>query len=113
MKNKVTVSPSNASPTPSMVYSTRSHHQRLQEEPQEDAPVEEPTEVEPEPLPDFSNVQLRLNTDRDLDLVGKRECDIRWMVTSRSYVPTRTYDPDFLSKIGMDTEFASIFHAIG
>lgn len=76
IKDNVMGYPSNASPTPSMVSNTRSHRQHLEEELEEDAPVEELMEVELETIPNFCNVEPQLNTDKDLDLAGKRERDI-------------------------------------
>ncbi|GJN41029.1 hypothetical protein PR202_gn00351 [Eleusine coracana subsp. coracana] len=69
MKDKVMGSPSNASPTPFAVYNTRSRRSYLEEEPHTTVEVEEPMEVEPRDMPNYNHIELRLNSDNDLDLM--------------------------------------------
>lgn len=69
-----------------MVYNTRSCCKCLEEELEEDAPVDVAMEVEPEPITDLSNVDLQLISDSDLNLVGKREHYINPMITDKRMI---------------------------
>jgi hypothetical protein len=48
-----------------------------------------------------------------LDLEGDREMQAYNLVKDRVFVHMPLYDSNLLGKIGMDTEFASIFKACG
>ena len=51
--------------------------------------------------------------DPHLDLEGKREMQAYNLIENHEFIHTPAYDPDLLQKIGMDTEFATIWKAIG
>jgi hypothetical protein len=48
-----------------------------------------------------------------LDLEGDREMQVYNLVKDHVFVHMPLYDSNLLGKIGMDTEFASIFKACG
>ena len=51
--------------------------------------------------------------DAHLDLEGDREMQAYNLIKNHKFVHMPTYDPDLLQKIGMDTEFATIWKAVG
>nr|ABA96943.1 hypothetical protein LOC_Os12g15130 [Oryza sativa Japonica Group] len=55
----------------------------------------------------------RLLNDIDLDLVSDQERQAYYMLSDREYAHTREYSPELLKKIGMDTEFHTIWKAVG
>ena len=48
-----------------------------------------------------------------LDLDGDREMQAYNLIKNHEFIHTLAYDPDLLQKIGMDTEFSTIWKAIG
>ena len=48
-----------------------------------------------------------------LDLRDDRERQASAMIKNRSFGHTRAFDPDLLEKIGMDVDFARVWHAVG
>jgi hypothetical protein len=75
----------------------------LMHEDEETVPTEEEQEQEMEEGDD----------DPHLDLEGDREVQAYNHVKDREFIHTPAYDPDLLEKIGMDTEFTTIWKAIG
>ena len=51
--------------------------------------------------------------DPHLDLEGAREMQAYNLIQNHEFIHMPAYDPDLLQKIGMDTEFATIWKAIG
>ena len=51
--------------------------------------------------------------DPHLDLEGARETQVYNLIKNHEFVHTPAYDPDLLQKIGMDTEFTTIWKAVG
>ena len=47
-----------------------------------------------------------------LDLRNDRERQAYAMLKGRSFGHTRAFDPDLLEKIGMDIDFANVWHAV-
>ena len=48
-----------------------------------------------------------------LDLQDDRERQAYAMIKNRSFGHTRAFDPDLLKKIGMDVDFARVWHTVG
>ena len=48
-----------------------------------------------------------------LDLRSDRKHQAYAMIKRRSFGHTRAFDPDLLEKIGMDVDFANVWHAVG
>ena len=48
-----------------------------------------------------------------LDLQDDRKRQAYAMIKNWSFGQTRTFDPDLLEKIGMDVDFARVWHAVG
>ena len=48
-----------------------------------------------------------------LDLRDDREHQAYAMIKNRSFGHTRAFDPNLLEKIGMDVDFARVWHAVG
>ena len=48
-----------------------------------------------------------------LNLQDDRERQAYAMIKHRSFGHTRAFDPDLLEKIGMDVDFAHVWHAVG
>ena len=48
-----------------------------------------------------------------LDLRDDRECQAYAMIKHRSFGHTRAFNPEVLDKIGMDVDFAHVWHAVG
>ena len=48
-----------------------------------------------------------------LNLRNTRERQAYTIIKDRSFVHTRAFDPELLIKIGMDKDFANVWHAIG
>ena len=51
--------------------------------------------------------------DPHLGLEGDQEMQAYNLIKNREFIHTPAYDPDLLQKIGMDTEFTTIWKAIG
>ena len=50
--------------------------------------------------------------DPHLDLEGDQEMQAYYLIKNHEFIHTPTYDPNLLQKIGMDTEFTTIWKAI-
>ena len=48
-----------------------------------------------------------------LNLQDDRKRQAYAMIKNRSFGHTRAFDPDLLKKIGMDVDFARVWHAVG
>ena len=48
-----------------------------------------------------------------LDLWDDRKRQAYAMIKNRSFGHTKAFDPDLLEKIGMDVDFARVWHAVG
>ena len=53
------------------------------------------------------------NDDPHLELEGEREMQVYNLIKNCEFIHTPAYHPDLLEKIGMDTEFATIWKAVG
>ena len=53
------------------------------------------------------------NDDPHLDLEGDQEMQVYNLIKNHEFIHSPAYDPDLLQKIGMDTEFATIWKAVG
>ena len=51
--------------------------------------------------------------DPHLDLEGEREMQAYNLIKNHEFIHTPAYHPDLLAKIGMDSEFAIIWKAVG
>jgi len=51
--------------------------------------------------------------DPHLDLEGEWEMQAYNLIKNHEFIHTQAYNPNLLKKIGMDTEFATIWKAIG
>ena len=51
--------------------------------------------------------------DPHLDLEGDREVQAYSLIKNLEFIHTPAYHPDLLTKIGMDSEFATIWKAVG
>jgi hypothetical protein len=72
---------------------------------------EEQTEVQPEPQAEGTEMD-----DDDapyLDLRDNRERQAYAILKRWNFDHTKSFDPDLLKKIGMDVNFARVWHAIG
>ena len=69
----------------------------------------DPTEEEQEQKQEM----VEGDDDPHLDLEGDREMQAYNHVMDHEFIHTPAYDPDLLKKIGMDTEFTTIWKAIG
>ena len=76
-----------------------------------ESPPSSPPQVEEEGQE--GNIEHRLLTDTDLDLVGEYETHTYTLLQHRLFAPTRAFDTELLHKIGMDAEFAQVFKALG
>ena len=89
-------SSSHRSATPAPKFT---HHD---EQAESQAPGEQ-VEHQEEEAPDDSHIELR----------GDREFQAYNMIKDRTFGHTRVFDEDLLEKTGMDTEFASVWKAVG
>jgi hypothetical protein len=83
------------------------HEESPMHEEEETTPTEEEEEQEQEqPMEDGDD-------DPHLDLEGEWEMQAYNLIKNHKFIHTPAYDPNLLEKIGMDTEFATIWKAVG
>ena len=70
-------------------------------------------EEETEPTKEQEQPMEEGNDDPYLDLEGDQEMQSYNLIKNREFIHTPAYDPDLLQKIGMDTEFTTIWKVIG
>ena len=81
----------------------------------EDSPMHEEEETEPteEQEEEQEQPMEEDNDDPHLDLEGNREMQAYNLIKNHKFIHTSAYHPDLLRKIGMDSEFAIIWKAVG
>jgi len=94
-------SSSHRSSTPTQSY-TREPEESHEEHVESPAPYEQ-AEEQQEEAPDDSHIELR----------GDREFQTYNILKDRVFGHTRVFDEDLLEKTGMDSEFASVWKAVG
>jgi hypothetical protein len=98
-------------------HGSSSSHYVEPDEPKETPMQEEEEEEEEEEGSSMGTPRVEHRVDDAdapyLDLEGDQEIQAFNLIKSRVFVHTPTYDPDLLQKIGMDTEFTTIWRAIG
>ena len=75
-------------------------------EDEETVPTEEEEQEQEQPMEEGDD-------DPHLDLEGTQETQVYNLIKNHEFVHTPAYDPDLLQKIGMDTEFTTIWKAVG
>ena len=75
-------------------------------EDEETVPTEEEEQEQEQPMEEGDD-------DPHLDLEGDQEMQAYNLIKNREFIHTPMYDPNLLQNIGMDTEFATIWKAIG
>ena len=73
---------------------------------EETEPTEEQEEEQEQPMEEG-------NDDPHLELEGEREMQVYNLIKNCEFIHTPAYHPDLLEKIGMATEFTTIWKAIG
>ena len=96
-------SSSHHSPEPAPTPTTMDYEQDEQEEQFEEQATE----------PQAENMEIDEDDAPYLDLRDDRERQAYAMIKNRSFGQTRAFDPDLLEKIGMDIDFARVWHAVG
>ena len=70
-------------------------------------------EEETEPMEEQEQPMEEGDDGPHLDLEGDREMQAYNLIKNHEFVHMPAYDPDLLQKIGMDTEFTTIWKAVG
>ena len=96
-------SSSRHSPEPTPTPTTMDYEQDEQEEQIEEQAKE----------PQAEDMEIDEDDAPYLDLRDDREHQAYAMIKNRSFGHTRAFDPDLLEKIGMDVDFARVWHAVG
>ena len=95
-------SSSHHSPEPAPTPTTMDYEQDEQEEQVEEQIGE----------PQAEDMELDDDDVPYLDLQDDRERQAYAMIKNRSFGHTRAFDPDLLEKIGMDVDFARVWHTV-
>src|SRR6185295_13217319 len=97
------VSSSRHSPKPTPTPTTMGYEQDEKEEQIEEQAAE----------PQAEDMEIDEDDASYLDLRDDRERQAYAMIKNRSFGHTRAFDPELLEKIGMDIDFARVWHAAG